>query len=97
MDQSQLPSLLKLKWKSCETEPPKKDDYYVVKFDNCKFEWFLSYYLKSENKFLRYGADGVWQAWTDQPWRWAPLPRIEKDITMFDLEIYEKPSVETRQ
>ena len=81
-----VPNLLKLKWKNFEKIQPKYDDYYVIKHTLTHFEWYLSYYLKKENKFLRFSREDGWQAWTEQPWMWAPLPRIEQENTLFDME-----------
>ena len=85
MDESKLPKLLELKWRSCETQAPKFDDYYIIKHDNKHYEWFLSYYLSKEGKFLCVDCERKWKLCDPQPWRWAELPRIKQENTLFDL------------
>lgn len=83
---SDLPNVLKLKWKCCEKEPPKYSDYYIIKYDQKHYQWFLAYYLESEKKFMNVDHERVWKVMEPQPWRWAYLPRIKRDKTLFDIQ-----------
>lgn len=79
------PSFIKLKWKDCEKDKPKFEDYYIVKYDQKKYNWFLSYFSLELGYWLSVGCDHVWHKREPQPWKWAELPRIKQEKSLFDV------------